>query len=79
MLQIASFPIGSNGSAVVSESAGVLTISANLSEPTLGLSQSASVSVNSVQLVNAWAAETSNATLKAGLIELAAILAAIPV
>lgn len=79
MIQIVQTPLGANGSLSVSESAGVLSIAVADAAPQYGVSATLGVSVSAVALVQAWAAATTNAGLKAGLTELAAILAALPV
>ncbi len=76
---IATVPLGSAGSLVVSESAGVLTIVGTDAIPSAGITVGLNVGISAIGLVNAWAAGTTNAALKAGLTELALLLKALPV
>jgi hypothetical protein len=76
---LGNIPLGANGSLVIVESAGVLTLTFAEALPADGINVGVTLSVSAATLVNAWAAGTTNATLKAGLTELGVLLAGLPV
>lgn len=78
MSTLVNQPVGTSGNVVVSESTGSLTIEAKEGFSSLGISADLAITVSSVALVNAWAAATTNATLKEILAEAALLLAALP-
>lgn len=79
MSQLVSVPLGSTGSVVVTESAGVLTIEAKEGFAAQGISADLAINVSAVVLVQAWATATTNTSLKAILAEAAILLGALPV
>lgn len=78
MSTLVSQPLGTTGTVLVSESAGSITVDLKEAFAQYGIAAELSVSVSSVAVVNAIAAATNNATLKAILSEAAALLAALP-
>ncbi len=79
MAQLVNVPLGTSGTVLVTESAGVLTIEATEGLAAQGISADLKLNVSAVILVNAWAASTTNASLKAILTEAGVLLAALPV
>lgn len=71
-------PVGTTGNIMVSESAGTISVDFKEAFASYGISADLSVSVSSVAVVNAIAAATTNATLKAILTEAGALLAVLP-
>lgn len=80
--QIVDVPLGTIGDLKVTESAGVLSFPLTVQfAPVAGVSVSGTLQANvsAVVLVTAWAATSTNAAVKAGLTELASLLAVLPV
>ncbi len=75
---ILDVPLGTTGDVVVSESAGILTITGKENFSAQGISVDLSVNVSSIVLLKAWSAATTTPALKAILDEAAIIAAALP-
>jgi len=78
MTSLVTAPLGSTGSVSVTESAGVVTLTLNENITNIGIQAGLTVSLSGATLLNAWAAGTANATLKAILAEAATLIAALP-
>jgi hypothetical protein len=78
---IIDVPMGTVADLKVTESAGVLSFPLTVQfAPIAGLSIAGTMQANlsTIVLVNAWAAASTNAAVKAGLTELAALLGVLP-
>ena len=75
---IASGPLGTGGSYSVSESGGNVTVAVNESLLGNGIQATLGITLGGAALLNAWAAATSNAELKAILTEAAVLVGALP-